>query len=49
MTTESVRIDWVHGRISLVKDRVGFPIVMTQPFSVNAANLLLLSVIGYSI
>jgi putative redox protein len=49
MTTESVRVDWVRGQTFLMKDRFGFPIVMTQPGGVNAADLLPLSVIGCSI
>ena len=48
MTTETVRLDWVRERVFLMRDRSDFPIVMTQPNGVNAADLLPLSVIGCS-
>lgn len=49
MITETVRIDWIRDQTFLMKDRFGFPIVMSQPSGVNAADLLPLSVIGCSI
>jgi putative redox protein len=49
MATETVRIDWIRDRLFLMRDRSGFPIVMTQPSGVNAADLLPLSIIGCSI
>ena len=49
MTTETVRIDWIRDQLFLMRDRSGFPIVMTQPSGVNGADLLPLSVIGCSI
>ncbi|HSL44394.1 MAG TPA: OsmC family protein [Anaerolineales bacterium] len=49
MATETVRIDWIQDQLFLMRDRFGFPIVMTQPSGVNAADLLPLSVIGCSV
>lgn len=49
MTTETVRVDWISDQIFLMRDRSGFPIVMTQPSGVNAADLLPLSVIGCAV
>ena len=49
MPTETVRIDWIHDQLFLMRDRFNFPIVMTQPSGVNGADLLPLSVIGCSI
>lgn len=49
MASETVRIDWIQDRLFLMRDRFDFPIVMTQPSGVNAADLLPLSVIGCSI
>jgi len=46
MPTETVRLDWVQDQEFLLKDRSGFPILMTQPMGVNGADLLPLSVIG---
>ena len=49
MATEGVRVDWVRNQLFLMRDRFDFPIVMTQPSDVNAADRLPLSVIGCSI
>ena len=49
MTVETVCIDWVRDQVFLMRDRFGFPIVMTQPSGVNGADLLPLSVIGCSV
>ena len=49
MSTETVRIDWIRDQLFLMRDRFGFPIVMTQPSGVNAADLLPLSVIGCAV
>ena len=49
MPIETVRIDWIRDQLFLMRDRFGFPIVMTQPAGVNGADLLPLSVIGCSI
>ncbi|NPV75944.1 MAG: OsmC family peroxiredoxin [Anaerolineae bacterium] len=49
MTTETVRVDWISDQMFLMRDRSGFPIVMTQPSGVNAADLLPLSVIGCAV
>jgi len=49
MTTETVRVDWLGDQLFLMRDRYGFPIVMTQPLGVNAADLLPLSVIGCAV
>jgi putative redox protein len=49
MATETVRIDWIRDQLFLMRDRFNFPIVMTQPSGVNAADLLPLSIIGCSI
>jgi putative redox protein len=46
MATESVNIEWVRDQLFLMRDRSGFPIVMTQPLGVNGADLLPLSLIG---
>jgi putative redox protein len=46
MPTETVRLDWIQDQEFLLKDRAGFPILMTQPMGVNGADLLPLSVIG---
>ena len=48
MPTETVRADWIGDQVFLLKDRAGFPIVMTQPLGVNGADLLPLSLIGCS-
>lgn len=49
MANETVRIDWIRDQLFLMRDRFDFPIVMTQPSGVNAADLLRLSIIGCSI
>lgn len=49
MATETVHIEWVRDQLFLMRDRFDFPVVMTQPSGVNAADLLPLSVIGCSI
>jgi len=46
MSTETVRADWMRGKMFLLRDHFDFPIVMTQPSGVNGADLLPLSVIG---
>jgi putative redox protein len=46
MSTEQVRLDWLHGMEFLLRDRGGHPILMAQPMGVNAADLLPLSLIG---
>ncbi len=46
MPTETVRVDWIADQVFLLRDRAGFPIVMTQPQGVNGADLLPLSLIG---
>ena len=48
MPTETVRVDWIRDQIYLMRDRAGFPIVMTQPMGVSGADLLPLSLIGCS-
>lgn len=48
MPTETVNLDWVRERQFIMRDRNGFPIVMDQPYGVNAADLLPLSLIGCS-
>jgi putative redox protein len=49
LTTETVRIDWISDQLFLMRDRAGFPIIMTQPLGVNGADLLPLSVIGCAV
>ena len=49
MKTETVCVDWIRDHLFLMQDRSGFPIVMTQPSGVNAADLLPLSVIGCAV
>lgn len=49
MASQTVRIDWIHDHLFLMRDGSGFPIVMTQPLGVNAADLLPLSLIGCSV
>lgn len=46
MATETVSLEWLGEQVFLLRDRHGFPIVMTQPGGVNGADLLPLSVIG---
>jgi putative redox protein len=48
MATETVRLDWLNEQLFVLRDRNDFPIVMTQPTGVNAADLLPMSVIGCS-
>ena len=49
MPIETVRVDWVADQLFLLRDRAGFPIVMTQPNGVNGADLLPLSLIGCAV
>lgn len=49
MATETVSVEWLGEQMFLLKDRHGFPIVMTQPGGVNGADLLPLSLIGCSV
>ena len=49
MATETVQIDWIRDQEFLMRDRFGFPIVMSRPSSANAADLLPLTLIGCSI
>ena len=46
MAVETVHANWIEGKVFLLKDHFGFPIVMTQPNGVNGADLLPLSLIG---
>lgn len=46
MPTETVRANWLGEQVFLLKDHLGFPIVMTQPQGVSGADLLPLSLIG---
>lgn len=46
MSNETVQAEWVRDDIYLLRDRNNFPIVMTQPWGVNGADLLPLSLIG---
>jgi putative redox protein len=46
MPTETVRADWIEEQVFLLRDRAGFPVVMTQPMGVNGADLLPMSLIG---
>jgi putative redox protein len=49
MPTETVHVDWIKDEEFLLRDRAGFPIVMTQPNGVNGADLLPLSLIGCAV
>lgn len=49
MANETVSVEWLGKQVFLLKDRHGFPIVMTQPGGVNGADLLPLSVIGCTV
>lgn len=49
MLNETVAVDWMRDQMFLLRDRSGFPIVMTQPDGVNGADLLPLSVIGCAV
>jgi putative redox protein len=49
MPTETVRVDWIRDRVFLLRDHLGFPIVMTQPQGVKGSDLLPLSVIGCAV
>ena len=49
MPSETVRVDWIEDQLFLLRDRGGFPIVMTQPNGVNGADLLPLSLIGCAV
>ena len=46
MPIETVSLDWVRERQFVMRDRNGFPILMDQPYGVNAADLLPLSLAG---
>ena len=46
MHTETVRAHWIDRQNFLLRDRFGFPILMSQPMGVNGADLLPLSLIG---
>jgi putative redox protein len=46
LSTETVQLDWINEQIFLLRDRGGFPVIMTQPMGVNGADLLPLSLIG---
>lgn len=46
MSGEIVRAEWVREDVYLLRDRNDFPIVMTQPWGVNGADLLPMSLIG---
>lgn len=46
MSGEIVRAEWVRDDVYLLRDRNEFPVVMTQPWGVNGADLLPLSLIG---
>jgi len=46
MPIETVHADWVEGQVFLLRDRAGFPVVMTQPMGVSGADLLPMSLIG---
>jgi putative redox protein len=43
---ETVQLDWISEQNFLLRDRSGFPVIMTQPMGVNGADLLPLSLIG---
>ena len=49
MATETVRVDWVNDQLFLLRDRHGFPVVMTESQGVSGADLLPLSLIGCSV
>lgn len=49
MPAETVRADWIDDQAFLLRDRAGFPILMTQPMGVNGADLLPLSLIGCAV
>jgi putative redox protein len=46
LPTETVQLDWISEQIFLLRDRAGFPVIMTQPMGVSGADLLPLSLIG---
>ena len=46
MPSETVQLDWISDQSFLLRDRSGFPVIMTQPMGVNGADLLPLSLIG---
>jgi putative redox protein len=46
MATETVRLDWIEKQLFLLRDRDGFPVVMTEPQGVHGSDLLPLSLIG---
>jgi uncharacterized OsmC-like protein/ketosteroid isomerase-like protein len=48
MPSDVVRADWLSGNVFLLRDRHGFPVLMTQPDGVQGADLLPLSLIGCS-
>lgn len=49
MPTETVRVDWLRDQVFLLRDHLGFPIVMTQPQGVKGSDLLPLSIIGCAV
>ena len=49
MTTETVRVDWIRDQLFLLRDHLGFPVVMTQPMGVKGSDLLPLSIIGCTV
>jgi putative redox protein len=46
LPSETVQLDWISEQNFLLRDRAGFPVIMTQPMGVNGADLLPLSLIG---
>lgn len=46
MPTETVKLDWIGEQTFLLRDRAGFPVIMTQPMGVNGGDLLPMSLIG---
>ena len=46
LPTETVQLDWISDQTFLLRDRAGFPVIMTQPMGVNGGDLLPLSLIG---
>jgi len=44
--SETVQLDWISEQNFLLRDRGGFPVIMTQPMGVNGADLLPMSLIG---
>lgn len=46
MPIETVQAEWVRDHVFLLRDRNNFPLVMTQPWGINGADLLPLSLVG---